>query len=311
MEYVSVRVSTLRGDQKINFNVFIKIHEKHILYLRQGDSFEGLRLKRLKEKKLKKLYISPDEEPKYLEYMKRNIQMAYDSNSGKSLETRSEIIHGEQQSNVEQVFENPADAKIYDETKKSTGQYIEFLMKESKAVSAVLNIENSDKSKSHHGVSVATLSVALAEKLKVDSKLLQLMGLGALLHDIGHVIGSDHPIDTSKAVELMSAEELKLFREHPLIGAQKAKDQKHFDQLVIRIINEHEELLDGSGFPQGLKENQIDPLSQIVATCNAFDRLMSFENIARSEVAKKMMIERVGQYPLNHLQGIAEIIKKL
>ena len=52
MDYVSIRVSTLRGDQKIDFNAYIKINEKMVLYLRRGDSFEGERLLRLKEKKL-------------------------------------------------------------------------------------------------------------------------------------------------------------------------------------------------------------------------------------------------------------------
>jgi putative nucleotidyltransferase with HDIG domain len=306
MEYVSIRVSTLRGDQKINFNVYVKINNKHILYLRQGDSFEGLRLKRLKEKKLKKMFISSEDEAGYLDYMKRNIEMAYDQKSGKPLETRSEIIHGQQQSCVEQVYENPESVEIYNDTKQNAGLYVDFLLKETKAVSTILNIENIDKSKSHHSVSVATISVALAEKLKVDSKLIGMLALGALLHDLGH---STTNLDTAMPTSFMNADELKLFREHPKLGAEIAQDKKHFDQLVVKIIKEHEELLDGSGFPAGLKENQIDELSKIVSSCNAFDRLVTFEGIPRTEVAKKMIIERVGQHPLNHLQGISEIIK--
>lgn len=306
MEYVSVRVSTLRGDQKINFNVYVKINNKHILYLRQGDSFEGLRLKRLKEKKLKKMFISSEDEAGYLDYMKRNIEMAYDQKSGKPIETRSEIIHGQQQSCVEQVYENPESVEVYNDTKQNAGLYVDFLLKEAKAVSTILNIENIDKSKSHHSVSVATISVALAEKLKVDSKLISMLALGALLHDLGH---STTNLDTAMPTSFMNAEELKLFREHPKLGAEIAQDKKHFDQLVVKIIKEHEELLDGSGFPAGLKENQIDELSKIVSSCNAFDRLVTFEGIPRTEVAKKMIIERVGQHPLNHLQGISEIIK--
>ena len=57
MDYTTIRVSTLRGDQKINFDAYLKIGEKMVLYVRQGDSFEGDRLKRLKEKKLKKMFI--------------------------------------------------------------------------------------------------------------------------------------------------------------------------------------------------------------------------------------------------------------
>ena len=50
MEYVSIRTSTLRGDQRITFDVYVQVAGKQIHYLRQGDSFEGSRLARLKQK---------------------------------------------------------------------------------------------------------------------------------------------------------------------------------------------------------------------------------------------------------------------
>ena len=53
-DFISMRVSTLRGDLKIDFDVYVKINDKMILYIRRGDSFEGPRLKRLREKKTKK-----------------------------------------------------------------------------------------------------------------------------------------------------------------------------------------------------------------------------------------------------------------
>ncbi|MCK6599017.1 MAG: hypothetical protein L6Q37_11685, partial [Bdellovibrionaceae bacterium] len=107
MDHVSIRVSTLRGDQKINFDAYVKINDKFVLYLRRGDSFEGQRLKRLKEKKLKKMFILSGDESNYRQYLKTNIESAYDSTSSKDMESRAEIIQGEQQSNVEEVFEKP------------------------------------------------------------------------------------------------------------------------------------------------------------------------------------------------------------
>ncbi|MEK6774047.1 MAG: HD domain-containing phosphohydrolase [Bdellovibrionota bacterium] len=308
MDYVSIRVSTLRGDQAIDFDAYIKINDKYILYLRKGDSFEGARLKRLKEKKLKKMFITPDVEEHYRNYLKKNIEVAYDNNSSKSIETRSEIIQGHQQSNTEMVFENPEDQACYNETKKSAGEYVQFLMANSQAVSSVLKIENTDKNVAHHGVSVATLSVALAQKLKVDPKLISLLTLGALLHDIGH---HDSPVNIQRKLSEMSPEDLKLYKTHPSVGSARVRDKKHFDQLVIKIINEHEESLDGKGYPSGLRENQLDPLSIIVSAANTFDRMITFENIPRQDAAKTLMIEKVGAYPLTHLQFLSEIAKTL
>ncbi|MBL7671174.1 MAG: HD domain-containing protein [Bdellovibrionaceae bacterium] len=309
MDYVSLRVSTLRGDQKISFNVYVKINEKMVLYLRRGDSFEGPRLQRLKEKKLKKMFILTEDETHYRDYLHNNIELAYDNKSGKDISVRSEIVHGQQQANVEEVFEKPEDAVAYQNTKTMAGKYVQFLLSNSTAVSSVMNMENVDKNLAHHGVSVSTLAVALADKLKtVSSEHTQILALGALLHDLGHL--ENQALITIPRNE-MTTEQLSTYLKHPTVGADRVRDLKHFDNQVIRIIREHEECIDGSGFPNKLIEKKQDPLSVIVATCNALDRMISFENVPRSEVKKKIMVDRIGKHPLVHIQHLGEIIKDL
>jgi HD-GYP domain-containing protein (c-di-GMP phosphodiesterase class II) len=307
MDYVSIRVSTLRGDQKIDFNAYIKINDKMVLYLRRGDSFEGERLKRLKDKKLKKMFILNEEEGKYLGYMQKNIEMAYDDKSGKDINTRAEIIQGQQQSNTEEVFEDPGNIESYNNTKDAAGKYVQFLLSNSKAVSAVMNINNDDCNIAHHGVTVSTLSVALAQRLNVtDPKKIQLLGLGALLHDFGHY---EAGVALNRPLSTFSKEELVIYNNHPNLGVQKVQDKKHFDQMVLNIIAQHEECSDGSGYPKGLRENQMDPLIMIVASANALDRMISFEKIPRADAVKKMMIDQIGKHPLNHIQLLGEILK--
>ena len=51
MSYISIRVNTLGGVHKIGFDVYVFLDGKYLHYLRQGDSFEGVRLERLKAKK--------------------------------------------------------------------------------------------------------------------------------------------------------------------------------------------------------------------------------------------------------------------
>ncbi len=307
--YISIRVSTLRGDQKINFDTYIKINEKMILYLRRGDSFEGTRLSRLKEKKLKKMFIQPDDEGHYREYLQRNIEMAFDPNSKATLQSRAEIAQGQQECQAEDVFENPDDAEAYLQAKDATGKYVQFLVSNNEAVKSVLNMDNSDKSITHHGVSVATLSVRLAQELGYeDPKQMQILALGATLHDFGHF---NSPIYPRKKVADMTPDELTLYKTHPMEGARKIQSIKHFDPKIVHIMAEHEECLDGSGYPRGLIEGQIDPLSLIVGVCNAFDRMITFEGLPRDEACKKLMTAHVGKYPLDHIQKVIEIVKSL
>lgn len=309
MEYVPVRVSTLRGDQKIDFNAYVKINDKYILYLRKGDSFEGTRLTRLKEKKLRKMFISNEEERMYRAYLSKNIEMAYDAKSGASIENRAAIVQGSQQSNTEEVMENPENKEAYDIAKDAAGRYVQFLTQESQAFNQIMNIENTDQSISHHGVTVSTLAVALAKKLGVtDTKQTQLLTLGALLHDFAHFHST---LNISRPLSQFSSDDLTTYKKHPFDGGQKVQDKRHFDQTVINIIMQHEECVDGSGFPQGLKESKIDPLALIVGSANALDRLITFEKVKRNEAVKQLMLNSVGKYPLLHIQSLGDIMKTL
>jgi HD-GYP domain-containing protein (c-di-GMP phosphodiesterase class II) len=311
MDYVPIRVSTLRGDQKIDFNAYIKIDEKYILYLRRGDSFEGPRLARFKEKKVRKIFISQDEEQAYLTYLARNIEMAYDHNSKASLENRSAIIQGAQQANVEDVMENPGSQKAYEVAKDAAAKYAQFLMAEDKALTHIMNIENVDQNIAHHGVTVSTLSVALAKKINTKlnifpPKTTQLLTLGGLLHDYGHF---ESLLSLNKPLHQFSAADLKTYKQHPMEGGLKVRDKKHFDQTVINIIAQHEECINGSGFPLGLSESKIDPLAVIVGTANALDRLITFEGVKNADAVKTLMVNSVGKYPLTQIQMLGDIMK--
>jgi putative nucleotidyltransferase with HDIG domain len=308
MDYVSVRISTLRGDQKINFNTYIKINDKMLLYLRKGDSFEGERLIRLKEKKLRKMYILNDEENSYRNYLQHNIEMAYDDKSEKDISVRAEVIQGAQQSNTEDVFENPDSVESYGNAKAAAQKYVEFLTNNAKASAAVLSIQNTDHNLAHHGVTVSALCVGLANRMGLkDPKKAQLLALGALLHDYGH---HNSPIALNRPIKSFNKEEFVIYKKHPTTGAEKVQDKKHFDQVVNVIIKQHEEKIDGTGL-LGLPESQQDPLAIIVSTANALDRLISFEGVPKAEAAKKLMIEAVGSHPLQQIQLLSEIMKEL
>ncbi|MDZ4661894.1 MAG: HD domain-containing phosphohydrolase [Pseudomonadota bacterium] len=308
MDYLPVRVSTLRGDQKIDFDAYVLINDKHILYLRRGDSFEGARLNRLKEKKLRKLYILNTDEKLYRDYMNRNLDIAYNSKSNKTLEDRSQIVQGLQQNSAEEVMETPHSETSYKYAKEGAAKYVDFLLKEDQALKSILSIENTDQSIAHHGVTVSTYAVALASRLEItDPKLTQMLSLGALLHDFA-IFKSE--LKVNRPIVELNPEEQKEYYNHPLSGSTLVKDLKHFDRPVINIILEHEEFINGSGFPKKLRESQVDPLSVIVSTANSLDRLITFEKNSAKNAAKKLMIEQVGRHPLKHIQILQKIVQE-
>ncbi len=309
MSHVSIRVSTLRGDQKIDFDAFVKINDKYLLYLRKGDSFEGERLNRLKEKKLKKMFILDAEEGYYRDYLARNIDMAYDAGSEQSIEIRTQIIQGAQQNHAEAVMENIEDEEAYKDAKEGAAKFVQFLASEEGALKHIMSIENLDKNIAHHGVTVSTLANALALRLGVtDPKLTQMLTLGALLHDLEHFHSG---LNIARPLTQLTPDETRIYKEHPINGGRRLQAQRHFDQTVISIIVQHEEYIDGKGWPQGLKESQLDPLAVIVASANAMDRIITFEGKPRKEAGKYMLMNGMGRHPLQQLQILNEIINGL
>lgn len=308
MNFLPIRVSTLRGDFPIDFNAYLRINDRYLLYLRKGDSFEGPRLRRLREKKLKKMFIVPEDESSYRTYLSRNISMAFDPGGGKSLEVRCEIVQGIQEDAAEAVFENPESPEHYNKAKEDSERFVQFLATEVRAAGLILQIENIDRSIAHHCVTVATMAVTIVQKIgKLDQRSQQILALAALLHDIEHF---NSAVDIMRPLDQLNAEEMIYYRSHATEGARKVQQLRHMDTQVIKIISQHEEYMDGNGFPNGLKESQMEPMSIYVAAANALDRLVSFEGVPRTEAGKKFMMQSMGRYPLDVMQSLVELIAR-
>jgi len=304
--FFSIRVNTLRGDQKINFNVYVKVNEKHIMYCRQGDNFSGERLTRLKEKKLKKMFIDSNDEPKYRTYLTENINICYDEKSTKPVQEKVEIAQGLMTSNAESIMENLADKGLYNNAKIEMSKFFNLINSDPKSIFHLLNIANSDQDVAQHGVSVAALTCSLAKGLGVsDEKQLQLLGLGSLLHDLDHFhtgLFSKLPLNE------LSADTKTKYSAHPESGVIKLQDKTHFDQSVVDIIREHEEFIDGQGYPNKLTESKLNPLSIIVSVCNVADKILLTTNQSRNQIGKKILVDYVGRFPLNHLKILEKIL---
>ena len=306
-DFLPVRVNTLRGDIKIPFDIYIKVAGKYIHYCRAGDSFEGARLNRLKAKKLKELFIRPEDMPPYEQYLEQSIEAAFDSNSDKFLEVRAEVIQGFQENAAEQFMEQPASEAAYNHVRSAVSRFVKFLGDTPNALQAILKIENTNASITHHSVNVATIAIFMTMNTEHrNSPQLPTLALGALLHDIDHMSSG---VEITKPLKQMSKEELANYKEHPMRGAQKLQSVTFPDQLVMNIILQHEEACDGSGFPKGMIEKEIDPLVFYASAANAYDRLVSFYKMSPKDAMKDLLIDKMGVIPLPLLQVLQTVLK--
>jgi HD-GYP domain-containing protein (c-di-GMP phosphodiesterase class II) len=106
----------------------------------------------------------------------------------------------------------------------------------------------------------------------MDIKEIEPISIGALLHDIG--VASLPKYLANKDVSKMSPEELTVFKTHPSSGLKLLEGKKVLaSEEVKAIIGQHHENMDGSGYPAGLRKEQIKDCARIVQIANALDRL--------------------------------------
>ncbi|WP_445938970.1 HD-GYP domain-containing protein [Pseudomonas sp.] len=136
---------------------------------------------------------------------------------------------------------------------------------------AVLHTINSKAAEDNylHSLNVTVLSLMLGRQLGLDSEDCHVLGMGALLHDVGKL---EVPSKVLLKPEPLTRPEQQLLQLHCEFGLRMGH-KLMLDDEVLRIINEHHEYCDGSGYPRQLREAAIGRLSRLVCITNQFDNL--------------------------------------
>ena len=135
----------------------------------------------------------------------------------------------------------------------------------------VTALQGHDAETYEHSRRVVGFSLRLARQLLLDRAQMESLALGALLHDIGKVRVPDSILH--KPGKLTEAEWLRM-RNHPLYG-QKILSGIEFLEGASRVVVQHHEKWDGSGYPWGLAGRDIDRNARIFAVADAFDAMTS------------------------------------
>ncbi len=122
-----------------------------------------------------------------------------------------------------------------------------------------------------HSERVSTLSLAIGRCMWLDDTQLEVLRLGALLHDIGKIGISDHVLMKPGP---LTAEEYEIIKQHPVVGAKILRSVP-FLEPHIPIVELHHERPDGKGYPHGLRATEIPLVASIVHVADAFDAMTS------------------------------------
>jgi putative nucleotidyltransferase with HDIG domain len=132
-------------------------------------------------------------------------------------------------------------------------------------------LETRDAETHGHSERVVTFSLRLGREYGLSGPQMKSLEFGSLLHDIGKIGVPDAIL--RKPAKLTDEEWVRM-REHPMHGQQILRGIK-FLEGAARVVAQHHEKWDGSGYPLGLKAEEIDICARIFSVADAFDAITS------------------------------------
>jgi putative nucleotidyltransferase with HDIG domain len=186
---------------------------------------------------------------------------------------------------------------------------VDSIVRNSSAMTWLSQLKSRDEYTVFHSINVCILAVVLGKRLGLPDLSLRELGLGALLHDIGKM---RVPLDILNKPRPLSLNELAIMRRHPVEGYQLLRDKPGVTPGILDIVALHHERWDGTGYPRGLKGDQINRFPAIVAVVDVYDAITTdrvyHHAISPHEALKRMYDNEIGSFSGEILQAFIQCL---
>ena len=185
------------------------------------------------------------------------------------------------------------------------------IVEEDDVIERVFDIKERSADIYEHSMSLCTMAVLTALKLKQPENIIHDIGVGCLLHDIGlRYLTIDYE---NQNLSSLSEADMAEFKKHPVYGYSALKDEQWISDTAKNIILYHHERIDGSGYP--LHATSLPVPIQIVTVCDTFDEMIcgigcdkvrvyeaveylkTFKNIKFSDTIVDVFLDFTAVYP--------------
>ena len=139
-----------------------------------------------------------------------------------------------------------------------------------------------------HSEGVTKLAMAIGRAIKLEENALKDLRVAAMLHDLGKL---GIPLDILNKPGALSEDEWSLVRRHPAKGAEILEPIKQL-RNILSIVRHHHEFYDGSGYPDGLKGNDIPLPARVLVVADAIDA-MSSDRPYRKALSKEQILHEL------------------
>lgn len=169
---------------------------------------------------------------------------------------------------MNKIRSRPMDA--VDEAAQLVDDIVDKLLSDDSVTLHLMNGKSEFEDIYFHSLNVSVIAMMIGRAKGYPAETIKEIAFASLFHDIGKI---RIPTAIVRKQTPLTEPERNYLKMHTKYGLEISQNIKEFPDSARRVIEQHHELLDGSGYPQGLKGDEIDELAQVIAVANAFDNL--------------------------------------
>jgi putative nucleotidyltransferase with HDIG domain len=156
------------------------------------------------------------------------------------------------------------------DVQRTTDAIVDSIFRNQDALTCMSRLKTKDSYLIEHSLNVSILMAVFATHLNMDKRIIQEVALGAFLHDIGKVL---IPKDILNKRSVLTKQEENIMRSHVALGLKVLEDTPSVSHIAMQMVREHHERLDGSGYPNQLKGEQISKYGRMIAIIDSYDAM--------------------------------------
>lgn len=293
----------------LHFDVYLKLGDDKMTRVFSQDT--GVDFKRLAQyiaKGVKELYINKKDASSFAKFVAKTPGEVL-ANPQSSVEDKTDALGDMADQSVSSICESLELAPdVADKTKLVVRNMVKFLHNEPSVLANLLKTISQNDSFFYHSVTVSVLSMLIAEKSENSSeKMLELIGLAGLLHDIGK---SQLSKEVLSAGDNLTREQSNEMKKHPKLSFRMLEGCRSISDEVRLAILQHHEQPNGEGYPNALPSSKITFPARVIAIADTFASLITNQPNRKAytpeQAIEHMMIEQ-GKFDRVLLQRAAEL----
>jgi len=300
----------LAEDSELNFNIYhsktVKNDTVPVLLISSNSYISNLNEK-LAQRDYGNLYIKESsiaDLEKYIEKSIRDIIINPQIPLGK----KCKYVHKCAIDVLEHVFSDPRSGENIKRVENITQNVVDIAMYDSKAIQHLLSLSSHNYYTFTHCLQVTTFALGLWLSINKGAEDdVHPFALGCMLHDIGKTKISNEILNKPG---ILDKDELEEIKKHPEYGVGLLSDL--LPEISLDVILSHHEKHDGSGYPEGLKKNEISDNAKIATIADVYDALTTNRAYAMANTPfnalEKMKKEMVGHFEQEKFENFIKFL---